>query len=293
MTKDEIDQIIIVSSKHETKPDFFEKKRKEFGCWSKDYGTALIDSFERLYTYLNEIDPYHYLLTKKDGRTSEHELNPIDDSYFDENFEFLMSLGEVSRPFKKYIELYIETNGEFKGKFTVEDLAGIKPELDAYCSWLKVQYPLDFNQFDNLSHKAIEKSEHITFGIKPIFKPETIQNIFDLLKDFFNTVHQKLFKDILVTGNDVSEQLIFLDHGNRLADAFKQFIKADIITGCNQRELEGWIYRNFKYKNRKEINSFTQRYLNDIISTNKDLCKNPILNVRMEKSSGVILINKV
>lgn len=159
MTKDEIDHIIIVSSKHETKPDFFEKKRKEFGCWSKDYSTALIDSFERLYTYLNEIDPYHYLLTKKDGSTSEHELNPVDDSCFDSNFEFLMSLGEVSRPFKNYIELYIETNGEFKGKFTVEELAKIKPAIDAYCSYLKTKNTPDVDINDNPTPKKEKNSE--------------------------------------------------------------------------------------------------------------------------------------
>ncbi|HXB39233.1 MAG TPA: hypothetical protein VNZ49_01755 [Bacteroidia bacterium] len=129
-------------------------------------------------------------------------------------------------------------------------------------------------------------------SIKPIFKPETIQTIFDLLKDFFSMEHQIQLKQIFETGNNTSEHLIFLGSGNRLADAFKQLIKADIITGCEQKELENWIYINFKYRYRKKIKDFTLRYLNDIISTNKDLCQRPLLNVTKENATGNILISK-
>lgn len=128
--------------------------------------------------------------------------------------------------------------------------------------------------------------------IKPTFKSEQVENIFDLLKNFFSEQHQNQLLQILQTGDDTSEPLFFKDNGNRLADAFKQLINADIITGCKKNELEEWIYRNFKYKYRSKTKKYTSRYLNDIISTNKDKCKKPILNVINEKSTGKIKIIK-
>lgn len=152
-----------------------------------------------------------------------------------------------------------------------------------------------FSDYDKLAEPTPEVTlpQVITLPeIKPIFKPEAIETIFDLLKDFFSQEHQVQLKQILETGNNASEQLIFLDNGNRLADAFKQLIKTDIITGCEQKELENWIYKNFKYRNRQQIKSFAPRYLNDIISTNKDSCQKPLLNVTIEKETGTVKINK-
>lgn len=120
------------------------------------------------------------------------------------------------------------------------------------------------------------KSEPTTPETKPIFKPESIQIIFDLLKDFFSKEHQTQLKHILETGNNASVKLTFLDTGNRLADFFKRYIENDNITGCTKKELENWIQTNFLFRHRGEIKPFKARYLNDIISTNKPLCKKPI-----------------
>ena len=128
--------------------------------------------------------------------------------------------------------------------------------------------------------------------IKPIFNPKAINTIFDLLKDFFSKEHQTELIEILQNGSIASTRLIFLDNGNRLADAFKQLIKADIITGCEQKELEAWIQKNFNYRYRNIIKAYTPHYLNDIISTNKILCKNPILEVTKDKVSGKNSIRK-
>jgi len=117
-------------------------------------------------------------------------------------------------------------------------------------------------------------------GVIPVFKPGEIQNIFDLLKDFFSVEQQPQLKELLETGNNLSSKLIFLDNGNRLADAFKQLIDGDLITGCNKKDLEKWIFINFNYVNKKKIKMFTIKYLNDIISTTKKLCHNPILDVK-------------
>lgn len=129
-------------------------------------------------------------------------------------------------------------------------------------------------------------------AIKPAFKPEAIETIFDILKDFFSSEHQSQLKQILISGDNASEPLIFLDNGNRLADAFKNLKTGDFITGCEKKEIEAWISKNFKYRYRQQIKDFTPKYLNDIISTTKDKCQNPILNVKLDKPLGKYLITK-
>ncbi|MHB1179085.1 MAG: hypothetical protein ACYCZO_12235 [Daejeonella sp.] len=157
----------------------------------------------------------------------------------------------------------------------------------------------DISYFDDLIELLIEKYSNRLFNkedkqvkqtMNPIFKPEHIPTIFELLKDFFSMEQQAQLKKVLETGGETSDTLLFLDTGNRLADAFKQLINADVITGCQKKELESWIQRNFKYRYRQEIKSFTPRYLNDIISTLKDKCQKPILSVTIAKPTGSISI---
>lgn len=130
-------------------------------------------------------------------------------------------------------------------------------------------------------------------AIKPIFKPEEIPTIFDILKNYFSTADQKQLLQILNTGNDASQKLIFLNNGNRLADSFKHLVDAGIITGCEKRELENWIFRNFKYRNNGIINCFTLRYLNDIISSANNMCRNPLLKVSRDKAKGNVTISRI
>ena len=132
----------------------------------------------------------------------------------------------------------------------------------------------------------------VSIEFKPIFKPDAIPQIFDILKDFFSLEEQPELKKLLGSGGNVEQALLFLDNGSRLADTFKQLISADIITGCNKKELENWIFQNFKYKYRKEEKAFTLRYLHDIISTNKDKCQKPIINVKKDRLLGDISIVK-
>jgi hypothetical protein len=88
---------------------------------------------------------------------------------------------------------------------------------------------------------------------KPIFKPEAIPDIFNLIKGFFDEKEHVELKRILKTGDDVKGPLLFKDNGNRLADAFKQLINGDIITACEKKELEFWIRKNFVYRSDGKI----------------------------------------
>jgi hypothetical protein len=137
------------------------------------------------------------------------------------------------------------------------------------------------------------KKAQVLPDIVPIFTPESIPQIFDLLKGFFSPPQQDELLKILQTGGNASKCLLFSDSGNRLADAFKQLYDCDIIKGCQKKELENWIGQNFQYRYRDKITKFTPRYLNDIISSNKDKCQKPILNIKLEKATGNFIISKV
>lgn len=159
---------------------------------------------------------------------------------------------------------------------------------------LKSKFKVEFEQEKKSwqTSNVETKKDPETLDVKPVFKPDVVQNVYDILKDYFSKEQHEELRKLLESGNDSNKHLIFLDNGNRLADAFKQLIKAGIITGCEQKELESWIGNNFKYRYRHAIKEYTSRYLNDIISTNKDRCQKPILNVTVERATGEIKIKK-
>lgn len=119
-----------------------------------------------------------------------------------------------------------------------------------------------------------------------------IDSVLEILNRFFNSEDQIKLKEILTNGSNVQKKLIFLNGGNRLADLFKQLIDADYITGCNKKGLEEWIQKNFKYQYRGKIKEFSSKYLNDIVSTTKDKCQKPIINIIKDKSQGKYRITR-
>lgn len=150
------------------------------------------------------------------------------------------------------------------------------------------------NLFEFIFNKyySNENIQEIAITKTPIFKIEIIDTVFEFLKDHFDTNEHGELKSILETGNDAPKKLYFKDNGNRIADAFKQLINVDYITGCQKKDLEKWIAKNFQYKNSKNCpTDFKIRYLQDIISTNKDNCKNPIFEIK--KINGNYIITKV
>ncbi len=154
---------------------------------------------------------------------------------------------------------------------------------------------IDFNTLfiDTPESPSESAQESVLPDIRPNFTADIIPDIFDILKDFFSTSEQPELLNILRTGGNTQKPLLFRDSGNRLADAFKQLFDCDIIKGCQKKELEAWICKNFLYRYRDKINEFKPRYVSDIISTTKDKCQRPILNVKQEKSTGNFLISKV
>ena len=138
-----------------------------------------------------------------------------------------------------------------------------------------------------------EQSESLLPIIKPVFTNESIPVIFEILRDFFSPGDQIEFYSMLNSGENAPKPLLFLGSGNRLADAFKQLYDCDIIRGCQKKELEYWMSINFYYRYRKKVKKYTLDYLSEIMSTRKDMCQKPILNIILEKATGTYLISKI
>jgi len=117
---------------------------------------------------------------------------------------------------------------------------------------------------------------------KPIFKPEIISDIFGILKNYFSKQNQTELKQILSTGNSSKKPLVFLDNGKKLADVFKKLYEAKFITGCEKRDLQNWISKNFSFKYRNGLKSFTPDYIEKCISRNYYPCQNPLLVIEKE-----------
>jgi len=137
------------------------------------------------------------------------------------------------------------------------------------------------------------KNEQPLPAIRPNFLAEFIPQVYEILKDFFSRSDQQELLKLLETGGNAEKPLLFIDNGSRLADAFKQLFDCGIVIGCQKKEFEEWICNNFHYRYRNVVKVFTKRYVADIISSSKDRCQKPILNVKQEKATGRYFITKI
>lgn len=124
-----------------------------------------------------------------------------------------------------------------------------------------------------------DKPEQSHPVIKPTFKPEAIQTIFDRLKVFFKPEQQTQLLDLLKTGNTVSDKLRFMDNGNRLTDTFKKLIEYGFITGCSKKALREWICLNFMFLQGNLVKSYNLETLERTLSGNQSPCKNPLIQI--------------
>lgn len=110
---------------------------------------------------------------------------------------------------------------------------------------------------------------------KPIFKPEEILIIYNVLKPYFASDQQPELKKVLKTGGNTALPLFFMDNGNRIAYAFRRLKEENIITGCNKKELGAWLILNFTYKNKKrEKTHFKESYTEKLFTQQSPTCKN-------------------
>lgn len=131
------------------------------------------------------------------------------------------------------------------------------------------------NEKHDLSHKSLE--------LYPFFIETTIDNLLNILKDYFQKEDYKTLKEKLINTKSQGEPIVFRSNGNRLAYAFKVLIELNYIVGCEKKDLQKWIKRNFQFTYRRQIHYFTDDYLEKCISRNGFPCKNPIIEVQNGK----------
>jgi len=128
---------------------------------------------------------------------------------------------------------------------------------------------------------------------RPVFAQDYLHEVYEIIRDFFSAEDQIDLLYLLENSSNVQQPLVFLDAGNRLADAFKQLYGADIIRGCQKKELESWICLNFAYVYRNKVRPFIPKYINEVISTTKDKCKRPFLDVKFDKAQNKYILIKL
>lgn len=154
------------------------------------------------------------------------------------------------------------------------------------------KYPRLFATFDKCEHdlppqQAETKTEQETIEIKPVLKPEAVQIVFDIIKDFFSPEQQKELKQILETGNKASKKMLFKGNGNRLTDTFKKLIEHDFITGCQKQDLINWIISNFTFTQQNKVKAFVYDTVEKTISRNFYPCKSPLIEIENKKIQRV------
>lgn len=223
--------------------------------------------------------------------------NSLTDYQLERIIEFLTFMQEMEHlSFRDYSYLS-EIGDRDKGepvtlKKTISIDARLMPKGNLYYKGLiQSKIANQGTETNNLLKKEPAGNEKIIQS--PTFNPHYIKDIYDLLKNHFSIEKQADLLKLLKNNTTLVEPLIFLDSGNRLADAFKQLKESDIITGCTKKVLENWILDHFKYSFRQKTKKFTAHYLNDIISSKNDKCQNPLLNVMLNKETGQYQITKV
>lgn len=126
----------------------------------------------------------------------------------------------------------------------------------------------------------------------PYFLPEYRTTLLEILKSYFNSDKHEDLSKLITDPHQKLPILTFLGNGNKLPDAFKKLIQENIITQCNKKELEAWISKNFRYFSNKQNQDYTLKYLNDIISTQNDKCKTPILKISSSNGGSEKLLYK-
>lgn len=124
----------------------------------------------------------------------------------------------------------------------------------------------------------------------PIFENSCILSLCNLLKPYFSEQHFYYLETLLETAGPLPNKIFFLSEGNKLADIFWQLYENKLVFNCNKMQLEQWIAANFQYLDRSDAKDFTLKYLNKIISTDHQMCKNPILSIKKDSSTGEKLL---
>jgi hypothetical protein len=295
-----------------------------FGHWNDPDGKIRNEMYNGPDTFIKDfIDPFRRelqknLLTKKKPNEKKevvkfyvNELNrtaKILETYFsmdffvlrDENSKIICRFSttpEIDMQYKFFEMIYLLYRlvfDEVQVSCNVFEIPffEICEELNFPLKMISTKITRDYEKKRKVSSSGNSKEPAVLIDSRPIFTPEYILPLFDILKGFFSDNHQSELLKILQTGGTAEKPLLFRASGNRLADSFKQLYDCGIIKGCQKQDLEKWVKANFTYQYKNIVKEFSLLYLSEIISTTKDKCQKPLLNTFRDKVSGNYQITK-
>lgn len=137
-----------------------------------------------------------------------------------------------------------------------------------------------------LSQKSIEdpQNDNLHQKSKIIFLEENRDDLFNVLKNYFDEKEHSELKRILVNFENSKNKLTFNSNGNKLTHAIRLLIKNDIITGFNLTDASKWVVSNFLYLNKRQKNIIEFK-LGTVEKTIIDgvECANPIIEIKNGK----------
>lgn len=197
----------------------------------------------------------------------------------------------------------IEFNGQISEKMIIDELSNFPTFENTINNILELRQMLkkELINLDNEVFKEITlllkaippqqtetKTEQQTIEAKPIFNPKAVQIVFEIIKDFFGTEQQNELKQVLETGNNASQKLLFKDSGNRLTNTFKKLIEHDFITGCQKQDLINWVVSNFDFTHQNKAKAFIHGTVEKTISGNNYYCKSPLIEIENGQIQKVV-----
>lgn len=132
-----------------------------------------------------------------------------------------------------------------------------------------------------------EVQREVVLTENPIFNSTIIEDFFNVIQPYFDFVDQAQLMRLLKNDDSLPHPLIFKNNGNRLAYAFRELIENDLITGCDKKQLQNWMMKNFQYVSKKKVIPYSFDYLEKCISRNFYPCKRPLFRVENKKIINV------
>lgn len=196
---------------------------------------------------------------------------------------------------RKSVFYHLELNGDFMVHGTLPENTNViitDQFLDDLCDSVQAKEAA-VKKLEEAISKVISAEEKIEIAWATKYEgekdtlsfksPEIIEDFYNLLYPYFLDEDREQLANVLQTRHSETGLLLFNGFGNQLADAFKQLLDANLIVGCTPGELEKWILKYFLYRDKGKPKKFTEKYLNDIISSTTKQCQSPILDVKKKE----------
>ena len=191
--------------------------------------------------------------------------------------ERILDYGSLKIPIShKEIMIFIDRINSFP--FKLDDIDNLQ---DDFIKINDKKYKIKTENFDNkdIQQKQTSLNKQIP-ELKPKFKTEEINKIFDILKIHFSNSQYELLKNTLKTGNLPPTKLNFNGSANVLLDFFKQLIKGHILTVTVQKDFEIWVSSCFEFFYKGKYIPIKPKYASRIMSGSERAAKgNRLINV--------------